>query len=66
MASFYKGGSHHDIPERSVLASVLFSTLINDLQKEVSSEVSVMIGSYELMKMRTNCEELQKRPYVTE
>lgn len=65
MASFYNGGSHHGITERSMLASVLFITLINDLQKGVSSEMTMMIGNYELMKMRTNCEEFQKRPYVT-
>jgi len=28
MASFYNGGSHPGTPERSVLTSVLFSTLI--------------------------------------
>lgn len=59
MDFFYKGGSHHSIPKKSVLAC-MFSALISDVQKRVSSEVTVMIGSDELMKMRSNCEELQK------
>lgn len=59
MDFFYKGRSHHGLPKKSVLAWV-FSAPISDLQKRVSSEVTVMIGSDELMEMRNNCEELQK------
>lgn len=63
---FYKGRSHHGIPKKFVLACVL-SVLVSDLQKRVSNKVTVMIGSDELMKMRSNCEELKKKkkPYVT-
>lgn len=51
--------SHHGIPKKSVLACV-FRALISDLQKRIRNEVTVMIGSDELMKMRSNCDELQK------
>lgn len=54
----FLGRSHHGIPKKSVLACV-FSALISDLQKRVRNEVAVMIGS-ELMKMRNDCDELQK------
>lgn len=57
MDILYNGRSHHGVPKTSVLAC-MFSKLISDLQKGVSNEVTVMIGSDELMKMRTNCEEL--------
>lgn len=36
IASFCDGGSHCGIPESSLLASVLFSTLMNDLQKGIA------------------------------
>lgn len=56
---FFLGRSHHGIPKKSVLACV-FSALISDLQKRVRNEVTLMIGSDEQMKMRSNCDKLQK------
>lgn len=46
MSSFYNERSHCGIAELSVLASVLFSTLINNLQNGVNHEATVVIGSY--------------------
>lgn len=36
VASFCDGGSHCGIPENSLLASVLLSTLMNDLRKGIA------------------------------
>lgn len=55
---FYKGRNQHGLPKKSVLACV-FRAFIIVLQKRVSSEVTAMIGSDELMEMRSNCEELE-------
>ena len=48
------------VPQGSVLRPVLFNLFINDLETGISSEVAKFAPSFQVVKTRTDCEELQK------